>query len=228
MGISVFLPTRKGSERVIGKNTREFATVKGGLLRIKLEQLVNCMNIDEIVLSSNDDESLFLGKEFAEKSKKVKVIERPEHLALSSTSLIDLVKYVPNIVSNEHILWTHVTSPFITSVDYDEIIEAYFSNLLIHDSLMTVKKIQNFLWDIESNDIINRVNTEKWPRTQDLKPYYEVDSGVFISSVSNYKSLNDRIGKKPYLFVQEGIKSFDVDWEEDFKLGEILYSSFKL
>jgi N-acylneuraminate cytidylyltransferase len=134
-----------------------------------------------------------------------------------------LVKYVPTIVSQEHILWTHVTSPFINGNDYDEIIEKYFTSLEKYDSLMTVKKIQNFLWDPESNGLINRINNEKWPRTQDLKPYYEIDSAVFISNVANYKLLNDRIGEKPFLFVQEGLKSFDVDWEDDFKLAEILY-----
>jgi N-acylneuraminate cytidylyltransferase len=210
------------------KNTREFANIKGGLLKIKLEQLINCKNIDEIVLSSNDDESLLLGYEFAKINPSIKVVKRPDYLALSNTSLIDLVKYVPTVVSNKHVLWTHVTSPFISSADYDEIIDKYFTNLLEYDSLMTVKKIHNFLWDIESNDLINRVNDEKWPRTQDLKPFYEIDSGVFISKISNYISLNDRIGQKPYLYVQEGLKSFDVDWEDDFKLAEILYSNLTL
>ena len=223
MGMSVFLPTRKGSERVINKNTREFANIKGGLLHLKLEQLLKCKKIDEIVLSTNDEESLSVGKEFAKKDNRIKIDERPNYLALSSTSLIDLVKYVPTIVSQEHILWTHVTSPFINGNDYDEIIEKYFTSLEKYDSLMTVKKIQNFLWDSESNDLINRINNEKWPRTQDLKPYYEIDSAVFISNVANYKLLNDRIGEKPFLFVQEGLKSFDVDWEDDFKLAEILY-----
>jgi N-acylneuraminate cytidylyltransferase len=88
---------------------------------------------------------------------------------------------------------------------------------------MTVKPIKNFVWDKNQNDIINRVNNEKWPRTQDLKVFYEVDSAVFLSSRSNYLKYNDRIGNHPYLYEMEGIKGLDVDWEEDFKLAEILY-----
>ena len=36
--IAFFLPTRKGSERVVNKNTRTFAGVEGGILKIKLQQ----------------------------------------------------------------------------------------------------------------------------------------------------------------------------------------------
>jgi len=223
MGVTVFLPTRKGSERVINKNTRPFADREGGLLALKLDQLLGCKNVDEIILSSNDEASLELGRVYAEKDSRLKVVVRPDHLALSTTSLVDLVKYVPQVVGGEHILWTHVTSPFVTSEDYDAIIDDYFKALHGNDSLMTVKKIQNFLWDADKHDLVNRQNNEKWPRTQDLKPFYEIDSAVFLSSKANYKSFQDRIGLRPKLFVQEGIKSFDVDWEEDFFLAEQLY-----
>jgi CMP-N-acetylneuraminic acid synthetase len=60
----VFLPCRKGSQRVPNKNTRPFAGVDGGLLRIKLEELLKAKLIDKIILSSNDAEVLQIGKEF--------------------------------------------------------------------------------------------------------------------------------------------------------------------
>lgn len=224
--ISVFLPTRKGSERVKNKNTRTFAGINGGLLRIKLEQLLRVKNINEIVLSSNDEESLKIGKEFESKTDKIKVIERPDFLALSSTNLSDLVNYVPSICANENILWTHVTSPFVSHEDYENVIEMYFKELTNgYDSLMSVKPFQNFLWDSEKGGIINKNSELKWPRTQDLKLWYEVDSAIFISSKMVYKYENDRIGKTPFLYKQIGIKSFDVDWEEDFELAEIIFKN---
>ena len=56
-----FLPCRKGSQRVPNKNTRTFAGIEGGLLRIKLEELLKAQLIDEIILSSNDDEVIRIG-----------------------------------------------------------------------------------------------------------------------------------------------------------------------
>lgn len=220
--ISVFLPTRKGSERVINKNTRDFAGIEGGLLKLKLTQLLSSHVIYEIILSTDDPSSIIVAESF--QSKRIKIIERPEDLALSSTSLVDLVRYVPTICKSEHILWTHVTSPFVIADDYNAICEKYLRQLKVgHDSLMTVKPIRNFIWDKHQNDLINRINNEKWPRTQDLKVYYEIDSAVFLSSRANYLKYDNRLGKYPYLYEMDGIKSFDVDWEEDFKLAEILF-----
>ena len=223
--ISVFLPTRKGSERVLNKNTRDFAGEQGGLLKLKLIELLGSKKISEIVLSTNDASSIKVAEQFSD--ARLNIVQRPEYLALSSTSLQDLVKYVPGVCKNEHILWTHVTSPFVETSDYDKIISDYFFNLNKgYDSLMSVKAIRNFIWDKDLNDIINRNNNEKWPRTQDLKVLYEIDSAVFISSNINYTKFKDRIGSQPFLYELDSIKSFDVDWEEDFKLAEVLYSSF--
>ncbi len=50
-----------------------------------------------------------------------------------------------------------------------------------------------------------------------------VNNAIFITSRKNYINLSDRIGKKPYLMEIEKIKSFDVDWPEDFKIAESIY-----
>lgn len=228
--VSVFLPTRSGSERVVNKNTKKFAGVEGGLLAIKLGQLIKCGNIHEIVLSTNDEKSIEIAENFKIISTKLKVIPRPNELALSTTDLVDLVNYVPTICNNEHILWTHVTSPLVDTLDYSYAIEKYLKNIKEgYDSLMSVKAIQNFMWSEEENRVINkqRDDDKKWPRTQDLKKMYEVNSAVFIAPKRVYKIEKDRVGKKPFLLEQNQIQSTDVDWEEDFKLAEILYEKFK-
>tara|TARA_R110002072_G_scaffold289873_2_gene457220 strand:- start:17613 stop:18314 length:702 start_codon:yes stop_codon:yes gene_type:complete len=222
--ISVFLPTRKGSQRVKHKNTRTFANIEGGLLELKLSQLIKTINIDEVVLSSNDEKSLSIGDRFNKLDSRVKVFERPDELALSSTDLIDLVKYVPTIVNSEHILWTHVTSPFFDESDYAKIIENYFVSLEEnYDSLMSVKKFNNYLWDKSEKGLINKLDDRKWPQTQDLKELYEIDSTVFIANRNIYKNDGDRIGSNPKLYISEGLKSFDVDWEQDFELAQYIY-----
>jgi N-acylneuraminate cytidylyltransferase len=224
--MTVFLPTRKGSERVSNKNTRPFASFKNGLLELKLRQLLDVKLIDEIILSTNDEYSIEIGIGFSKIDDRVKVIVRPDTLASSATDLVDLVRYVPGICSNQHILWTHVTSPFVTADNYDAAIQVYFLQLEAgFDSLMSVKRFQNFLWSKDKKDIINRKDNKKWPRTQDLEELYEVDSAVFIAGKDVYTNESDRIGKNPFLFVQEGLQSFDVDWQEDFELAEVIYSN---
>jgi N-acylneuraminate cytidylyltransferase len=223
--ISVFLPTRKGSQRVKSKNTRPFANLDGGLLKLKLTQLLNAEFVDEVILSTNDEISFDIAHRYFSGSNKLKLIRRPEYLAKDETNLTDLIQYVPNICSHHHILWTHVTSPFNESSDYDAAIQMYFKGLDEgYDSLMSVKPFKNFLWDSKHKDIINRgESNNRWPRTQDLKVLYEINSAIFISTKKVYTETQDRIGLKPYLLEQSSIKSFDIDWESDFQLAEIIY-----
>ena len=54
--MTIFLPCRLGSERIPQKNTKTFAGVKGGLLKVKLSTLLKVPAIDSIVVSTNDTE----------------------------------------------------------------------------------------------------------------------------------------------------------------------------
>lgn len=226
MKISVFLPCRAGSERVPHKNTRTFANVEGGLLKIKLQQLVACNAIDSIVLSTNDEEVIQLAETVS--SDKIRIDRRPEHLATSSTSTDDLVKYVPTIITEGAVLWTHVTSPFIDGKIYEEAIDAYKNALSKgdHDSLMSVTALRTFIWNKEGAVNYDR-NKEKWPRTQTIEPLYEINSGIFLADIDIYRNLEDRIGKKPFLFENNDIDSFDIDWEEDFFIAEAIYKKLR-
>lgn len=223
MSIKCFLPCRKGSERVPYKNTRPFAGYCQGLLELKLNQLLAVAEIETVVLSTNDEEILGFGEGL--NHPKLQLHKRIDSLALSCTSTDQLISHALNLIPDSHILWTHVTSPFITSKDYQSIIEAYLSCLESgYDSLMTTHKIQGFLWD-ENKPINYDRALEKWPRTQTIKPIYEVNSGVFLSHASNYQQFSDRIGNKPKLYTLDKIKSFDIDWLDDFAIAECIAKS---
>jgi len=227
MSISVFLPTRKGSERVKNKNTRKFSKFEGGLLELKLTQLAK-LDVEEVVLSTNDEESIAVARNFESDFPKLRIEIRPDHLALSTTSLSDLIDYVPRIINGEHILWTHVTSPMVDGGIYGDIIKSYHEGLKNgFDSLMSVTGFQNFLWKKELNDIINRIGKERWPKTQELELLYEINSAVFITPKEIYEEKGDRVGEKPYLFEMNKLTSLDVDWEDDFKIAEAVYESIK-
>ncbi|MDB4414893.1 acylneuraminate cytidylyltransferase family protein [bacterium] len=219
--IIVFLPCRKGSQRVLKKNIRPFAGQDGGLTRIKLKQLLKTPSISQIVLSSDDDEVLEIGASF--NSEKIIINHRPKYLASSSTSTDELINFVPEIIQSGHILWTHVTSPFIDEMDYEKIIRTYIEGLQKgYDSLMTVTKLHKFLWTKQGALNYDR-SKEKWPRTQTLDPVFEINSGAFLTNIQTYKEEKDRIGKNPLLFEMDEMKSYDIDWEVNFKIAEQIY-----
>lgn len=215
----VFLPCRKGSQRVPNKNTRDFAGIKGGLLRIKLEELLKTKQVDQIILSSNDDEVLRIGEDFHD--DRLVVLRRPEELCTSATSTDDLVRYVAELIPLGTVIWTHVTSPFLKAETYDRMISLYHEHIDEYDSLMSVNKIQTFLWNKDKPVNYDR-EVEKWPRTQTLEPLYEVNSGIFIADAKIYQQMQDRVGKHVQLYETSQLESIDIDWPEDFEFAEKL------
>lgn len=225
--ITFYLPTRKGSERVINKNTKPFAGIEGGLLANKLRQLCCCKELDEIILSTNDEVSAEVAERVVTDSR-FKLIWRPDELCQSHTNLQDLICYVPTITEAQHILWGHVTTPLTGPEQYDEAIRCYRKKIEEgYDSLVGVCELRNFLLDKNAR-VINNTTDLPWPRTQDLELIYEINHTMFIASRDVYLKERNRLGRKPVLHIMDKIHSFDIDWDEDFKIAEALYKQYML
>jgi len=219
--INIFLPMRAGSQRVMRKNTRQFSDIKGGLCQIKLEQLLSCPSIGKIFVSTDDATVIEIARNF--NSQRIKVLNRPASLATSEASTDDLIRHASEVMPDGHILWTHVTSPFVNANIYEKIVKTYRENLSQFDSLMTVTRIQKFIWN-EQEPINYDQRLEKWPRTQTLKPIWEVNSACFLTSKEIYKRKFNRIGEHPFLFELNQEIAFDIDWPADFKIAEAMYN----
>jgi N-acylneuraminate cytidylyltransferase len=223
--IAFFLPARKGSRRVKNKNTRPFAGIAGGLLENKLSQLIQTKNIAEILLSTNDDDCIEIAGDFAQKDARLKILRRPEALCSDTTDLRDLIAYVPTITNAKNILWGHVTTPVANATEYDKAIDVYLSKLKDgYDSLVGVAELKNFLLNKEGKTV-NNATSVPWPRTQDLETLYEVNHVMFLAGREVYETQKNRIGKKPVLHVMDKLNSFDIDWEEDFMVAEMIFRS---
>lgn len=221
--VAFYLPTRKGSERVINKNTRPFAGIKGGLVENKVRQLLDTKFIDEIIFSSNDETCIAVAAKF--KDSRLRIIERPDELCLSTTNLQDLICYVPTVTNAKHILWGHVTTPLCGAEQYDESIKLYFGKLDEgYDSLVGVTELKNFLLNRDGR-LINNTTDIPWPRTQDLEALYPINHTMFLAKREVYTDQKNRIGKKPLLHIMDELHSFDIDWPNDFIIAEIMYKN---
>ncbi|TDN82169.1 N-acylneuraminate cytidylyltransferase [Salegentibacter sp. 24] len=226
MKYSIFIPVRKGSERVLKKNTRDFAGIKGGLLNLKLRQLESIKENYEIVVSTDDEDSLKIASSFKDKIKNLKVIERPGELGKSTTPLRELIEHAGMVCSGDSVLWTHVTSPFCDALEYIKAIEFYDTGLKKnYDSLISGRDYKEFLLDKKSGKFVNNNTELSWPRTQDLSDCFEINNAIFLTARENYK-MGNRTGTKPILHTQNKIVSLDIDYEEDFKIAEAVYDRF--
>ena len=227
--IIAFLPCRKGSERVKEKTTRPFAGNQHGLIEVKLQQLMRCPDIAEIIVSSDDPVVRTLATQAGKRTDKlVHVLDRPERLARSDTSTDDLIQYIPEIVEDGNVLWTHVTAPFVDERVYSHAVKLFLSlsEKGENDSLMSVTRLQTFIWNQDGSLNYDR-KKEKWPRTQTLPVWYEINSAIFLAPITVYKDLFDRVGESPYLYEIDFPESLDIDTENQFKLAEKVWSHVK-
>ena len=223
--VAFFLPVRSGSVRVLNKNTRKFSCFSGGLLENKLKQLSSLNVVDEVILSTNDQECVRIAKSIVPNFPKLRIVQRPESLCRSTTNLIDLIKYVPTITDADHIFWGHVTTPLVDANIYTQALNSYFDALNRNkDSLIGVTPFRNFLLNTDGKMVNNSTQLE-WPRTQDLEPLYEINHTAFIAPRALYEC-GRRSGSAPELFEIDKVHAYDVDWEDDFTVAETLYNVF--
>ena len=216
--VNCFLPCRKGSERVPRKNIKPFAGFENGLIEIKLHQLIAADRVGRVYLSTNDDEILDYAASL--NSDKLLLHKRCEELSSSQTSTDDLVAHALDLIGEGDIMWTHVTSPFVSAASYDTIVARYQAALSEgYDSLMTTSVIHGFIWN-ENGPLNYDRSIEKWPRTQTLPTLHEINSAAFLAPAEIYRTQDDRIGRKPYKYGMEKIEGMDIDWPHDFQIAE--------
>ena len=218
--IIAVVPCRAGSERVPNKNTRPFAGFEGGLLELKLKQLAAVDELEEIIVSTNDPVvSDFAANFSAEQDQRVTVIERPDELGRSSTPMSEFIQYLGGLREQGTMLMTHVTHPLLASRSFGELISAWRSAAAAgHDSLLTVTKLHTFLWDSSGRPFNYDDTAEKWPRSQDIDPLFEVNHAAYLIPFRRVLEVGDRVGENPYMHEMSGEAVMDIDWEDQFQL----------
>jgi CMP-N-acetylneuraminic acid synthetase len=133
--------------------------------------------------------------------------------------------HVADLIPFGLVLWTHVTSPFADEQVYADAIAAYFAHQGegLCDSLVSANRLQTFIWDSSGPVNYDRC-LEKWPRTQTLPLWYELNSAIFLAPAETYRERHDRIGSRPFVYELEFPACVDVDTESGFRLAEGIWS----
>lgn len=234
--IICFVPVKKTSRRCPGKNTKPFAGFEGGMVELKLRQLLKVKAIDLIMVSTDDPDVVnimtSLSGESLSNQKKLWVSARPDYLCQDDTNADDLIKYAAEKCTMketrfrpaDHVMWAHVTSPLMQADSYELAIASYLAFQDEHDSLLTGSWFKNFLLT-PGGLVSNNPTSLTWPRTQDLTHYFQPNHAMFISPREMQLS-GRRVGHKPYLYQVDKLSCMDVDEPDDFDMAERLYKSF--
>ncbi|WP_434222654.1 cytidylyltransferase domain-containing protein [Limnospira platensis CENA597] len=182
--IAAIVPMRHSSERVPGKNYRNFAGVP--LYHRIVNSLLACPLITEVVI---DTDSPTIWEDATQHFPQVKLLERPEHLRAGTTPMNDVLLNSVNQIEADYYLQTHSTNPVLESETINRAVQEFLDNYPMYDSLFGVTRLQTRLWDGLARAVNH--NPAILLRTQDLPPIQFMNKiPVCISSREKFWSRN--------------------------------------
>ena len=210
------VPMRHSSERIIGKNYRDFAGKP--LFHHIIQSLLDCKLIDKVVI---DTDSPIVIEQANREFPEVLVLERPVHLRDGGIPMNDVLLNSINQVPSDFYLQTHSTNPILSTKSITEGIIKFFDKYPMYDSLFSVTRRQVRYWDELARPINHNPNILL--RTQDLPPVFEENSCMYIFTKAILEKKHNRIGDRPFLFELAEAEAQDIDIELNFVMAELLY-----
>ena len=214
--IVALVPMRHHSERIPGKNYRNFAGRP--LYHFIVLSLSNCPLINQIVI---DTDSRVIMEDAIRHFPHVQLIERPEHLRDGRVPMNEVLIHDTSVVKADYYLQTHSTNPLLRSETITKALRLFLENVSLYDSLFSVTRLQVRLWDTNGKAINH--DPHVLLRTQDLPPVYEENSCLYIFSGEKLRERHNRIGEKPLMYEIDRAEAWDIDEEIDFQIAEFLF-----
>lgn len=214
--LTAIVPMRHSSERIPGKNYRDFAGKP--LFHHVTQTLLDCPLIDKVVI---DTDSQVVMDQVQGYFPAVTVLERPEHLRDGGIPMNDVLLNSINQVPSDFYLQTHSTNPLLTVKTLTEGIAKFFAIQPMYDSLFSVTRRHVRFWDVLARPINHNQNILL--RTQDLPPVFEENSCFYVFTKDILERKHNRIGDRPFLFEMPEIEAQDIDVELNFIVAELLY-----
>ncbi|MEO1617532.1 MAG: acylneuraminate cytidylyltransferase family protein [Planctomycetota bacterium] len=212
------LPMKAHSERIPGKNFKEFAGLP--LFRWVLDTLLSIDEIEKIII--NTDGRDILESHGLPASERILVRDRPEAICGDEVSMNRIIENDMDAVAAEKYVMTHTTNPLISPKTIRDAIATFEKGLETsrHDSVFTVSRLQSRFYDSEGKPLNH--DPDRLLRTQDLPPLFEENSNLYIFSRESFESTNARIGKRPFMLETPFLESFDIDDEDGWRLAELV------
>lgn len=216
--VVALLPMKAHSARVPRKNFRNFAGKP--LFRWILDSLLAMEEVDEVII--NTDAREVLEKEGLVEQPRLRLRDRRPEICGDDVSMnLVLADDVAHVEADIYLM-THTTNPLLGSATMSAALSAFKAALDsgAHDSLFTVNRVQTRFYR-EDVSPVNHDPGNLIP-TQNLEPWFEENSNLYLFTAESFASTGARIGSKPMMFPTPKLESCDIDTPEDWDLGEVI------
>ena len=214
--ILVIIPARGGSKGIPRKNLRSLCGKP--LIAYSIEAALKSKFNIRIIVSTEDQEIALFSKRFG-----ANVITRPPKLATDEVPLDPVIVHACNESEKKFtekyniIITIQPTSPLITSLDIDRIIEKF--KKYSPDTVLTAVEDCHLRWAVRSGKPIplysERVNRQ-------FLPMEYKETGAVIACSQKQLKTGKRIGKNVILHIINFQKSIDIDSYHDFWLCQTI------
>lgn len=222
--ILAIITARKGSKRLVGKNMLDL----GGkpLIAWTIEEAVKSKYIDNIIISTDDEEIIILAKKY----KRINIpFIRSENLSSDKATTLDVILhsldfYKSKGINYDYVMLLQPTSPLRIFEDIDNSIEELSEEI---KSVVSVCETDHSpLW---SNKLPNNKSMKdflpkeiKNLRSQDLPKFFRLNGAVYISAVEYLIQEKGFLGDKTKAYIMPIERSIDIDSKMDLELCKII------
>jgi len=212
------LPMKAHSERVPGKNFRALGAKP--LYAWMLDTLLAIEDIAMVVI--NTDAAAEFGNDPRLAQPRVLLRQRSAALCGDFVSMNLIIADDIAAVPADSYLMTHVTNPFLSAPTIRAAVAAYDAGLSAGraDSLFTVTRHQTRFYRADGSAINH--DPANLIRTQDLEPWFEENSCMYLFSAASFTRTNARIGEHPILFPIPKREAVDIDDQDDWNVAALL------
>ena len=208
MSTYAIIPARGGSKGVHKKNLH---LLNGKpLLYYSVKAAIGASLIDEVYVSSDDDEIL----EYAT-SIGAKTIKRPVELSTDFSSSEEALIHFAESIEFDNLIFLQATSPLMTSKILDDAMGVFIGQ--DYTSVVSVFEDHGFWWNYDE-PLYNPMNRHM--RQENKNKKYKESGMFYITSKKALLSSRCRFSGKSHSFVHSKIVGYDIDDLDDFKIVE--------
>lgn len=221
LGLVALLPMKAHSARVTSKNFREFAGKP--LFRWILNTLLSVDAIERVVI--NTDARAILaenGLQDGDGDGRVMIRDRKEEICGDFVSMNLVLADDIAAVESDTYLMTHTTNPLLGGGTIETALQAFRSARSEDkaDSLFAVNRIQTRFYREDLSPVNH--DPDNLIRTQDLEPWFEENSNLYLFNRESFAATNARIGARPMMFETPPLESVDIDDANQWAVAEAL------
>lgn len=215
--IVALLPMKANSERVKGKNFREFCGKP--LFRWILDTLLSVDEIDQVII--NTDARHILAENGLIETDRITIRDRKPEICGNHVSMnLVLADDVANVEADIYVM-THTTNPLMSAETIRKALASFREAQLSGkaDSLFTVDKVQTRFYRADGSPVNH--DPENLLPTQHLEPWFEENSNLYIFTRTSFETTQARIGKQPMMYESPFFESIDIDTPDDWDFAVV-------